>query len=55
MLPVQHPAYGPGKGADDGPDIWAIASHMGDSDGVLGSWLQHIPALAVAAICGMNW
>lgn len=42
----------PEKTAKDGPSIWPPATHMGDQDGVTGSWNQPGPALVVEAILG---
>lgn len=41
----------PRKAAGDGP-TWAPATHLGDWDVVLGSWLWPEPELAVADIWG---
>lgn len=38
----------------DGLSAWAPATHVGNSDGVLGSWFWPGPALAIATICAMN-
>lgn len=35
-LPIQPPANGLGKTADDGPSTWVPATHMGDSEETLG-------------------
>lgn len=48
-FPVQFPAGLPRKAADD-TSAWAPVVHVGDLDGVLGSRLQHGPALATEAI-----
>lgn len=37
-------ANAPGKSVEDGPSMWAPATHVGDSDGVPGSWLWTDPA-----------
>lgn len=47
-LPIQLPIYTPGKAVGNGSYTWAPATHVGDPYGVLGSWLQPNPALAVA-------
>lgn len=31
------------------------ATHVGNSEGILGSWLQYGAALAVTGIQGVNW
>lgn len=36
-LPIQRPANPPGKAAEDGPSTWVSATHVEDSDTVLGS------------------
>lgn len=50
MFPIQLPANMPGKAAEDGPSSWTPATHVGDSDGGPGSWLQAGPDLAIAAV-----
>lgn len=35
----QFPTNGLGKAEEDGPDAWAPATHMGDSDEALDPWL----------------
>lgn len=49
LLPMQQPANVPGK-VDHDPKTWAPTTHVGDQDGVLGSWLGPGSALAVVAI-----
>lgn len=53
-LPLQLSANVCGKAAQDGPAIWAPATHVGDPHGVLGSWLQTCPAAAIVGIWGVN-
>lgn len=36
----------------DDSAAWAVATHVGDPNGVPGAWLQHDPALAVVALWG---
>lgn len=40
----------PGKADDAGLSAWATDTHMGDQNGVPGSWLQVGLALTVVAI-----
>lgn len=47
---IQLSANVPGRAAEHGPSSWGPSSHMGDPDGLLGSWLQSDPAPAIAAI-----
>lgn len=47
LLLVQFSANVPGKAADDGPSSSVPTTHVGDPNGVLGSWLLSGPALAV--------
>lgn len=46
-LPVQLAANMPGESKGDGPSTWAPATHVGDQNGFLGSWLQPGVALAI--------
>lgn len=37
-VPIQLPGNVSGRTTEDGPSAWALASHIGDRDGVPGSW-----------------
>lgn len=53
--PLQLPAHAhPGRQWVIAPGTWAPAIHVGDLDGVLGSYLSPSPAPAVAGIRGVN-
>lgn len=47
LLLIQIPACAPGKAAEDGPRIRGPTTHVGEPDGILGSWLEPGPVLAV--------
>lgn len=47
---IQFPTNMPKKAAKDALSTWSPATHMGDLDGVLPSWLQPGLDLAIAAI-----
>lgn len=51
---VPSPSNAPGKAATNKPRAWATASHVGDPDGVPGSWLQPGAAPAAAVLCRVN-
>lgn len=53
-LMIQLLANALGKTADDGTSARALATHVGDEHGVSGPWLCPSPALAFAAIWGVN-
>lgn len=48
--PIRLPATAPAKVIEDDPSTRILATHVGDPDGVSGSWLQSGPAKTVAAI-----
>lgn len=54
VLPCQLPANIPGMAAEDGPNTWNTAKHMGSHMGAPGSWLQPCPELAAAPARKMN-
>lgn len=39
-LPYLAPADGLGNAAEDGTNVWASATHIGDQGDASGSWLQ---------------
>lgn len=56
MLLIQFSTNVAGKAAEDGPRSWVPATHIGQLDGIPGSWLLPgpAPAPAVVGIYGMN-
>lgn len=54
LLLIQLPAGEPGKAAQDGPSTRAPAIHVGDRDGVPGSWYEPVTVPAIVAIRGVK-
>lgn len=55
MLPIQASCYCVWEAVDDGSGPWALATYMGDLDGILGSWVQASSALGATGIWGWKW
>lgn len=54
LFGIQLPAQAPESIADGSPNSWVHATHVGDWDGVPGSWLLPDPGLFVVGNWGVN-
>lgn len=51
---IQLPANVSEKAEEDGPRVWILATHVGDPDGVHGSWHLPGPTPVIMAILGVK-